>query len=456
MPYEMHSKDTMNQKNVVTVTQLNRQVRSWLEHELGEVSVTGELSNTSRPASGHLYFTLKDESAQLRCVFFRSNHNRDSKNLVDGQQVIASGRLSLYEARGDYQLIVSTLVQAGAGALYLQFERLKAKLQQQGLFAPERKKQLPRYPAVIAVITSGSGAALQDILNTLKRRFPIADVHIYPCEVQGKTAAGQLVKAIIKANLASKANVILLARGGGSIEDLWPFNEEELALAISQSHIPIISGVGHETDFTIADFVADKRAATPTAAAVAATPDALELLGCIESFTRRMSVALSQRMRHQQLVLSHLVATISSPEQIISRHWQTLDYREQQLHQLMGHCVRHQHHRLQMALSLLQAKSPTLLLQQSRSRLKQAKLRLQQVTDNRIKQLKQEFTRQIATLQAVSPLATLERGYAIATSQNRIIVSSKQVCLGDTINLRLAKGYLICEVMKTGTGDYSQ
>lgn len=440
--------DIMNQETTLTVTQLNRQVRYWLEHDVGDVHVTGELSNLSKPSSGHLYFTLKDENAQLRCVFFRNLHRRDSKNFIDGQQVIIKGKLSLYEARGDYQLIVQSLSPAGLGELYQQFERLKAKLELQGLFAAQRKKPLPLFPGNIAVITSASGAALHDILSTLARRFPLVDVHIYPSEVQGRTAAKQLCNAIIQANADNKSNVILLARGGGSIEDLWPFNDEQLALTISQSKIPVVSGVGHETDFTIADFVADLRAATPTAAAEAATPDKLALLKLIGHYINRMQVAANKIMQRHQLILSHHIAKISSPEQLIAKHWQTLDYLERQLNQLLLHKFRHNQHRLQMTITRLQSQNPAALLQQSKSGLHYIKQQITQLASNRINDLKQQFMQQLTTLHAVSPLATLNRGYAIATIDHAIIYSSRQVHLGDNINLQLAKDHITCSVIK--------
>lgn len=431
-----------------TVTQLNRQIRYWLEHDVGDVHVTGELSNLSKPSSGHFYFTLKDEGAQLRCVFFRNMHTRDSKNFSDGQQVIVKGKLSLYEARGDYQLIAQSISPAGLGELYQQFERLKIKLELQGLFATERKKSLPRFPNNIAVITSGSGAALHDILSTLARRFPLANVYIYPSEVQGKNAAKQLIKAIIQANADNACDVILLARGGGSIEDLWPFNDEQLALTISQSNIPLVSGVGHETDFTIADFVADLRAATPTAAAEAVTPDKLELLQLIGIYSNRMLVAVNKSMQRHQLILSHHIAKISSPEQLISRHWQTLDYLERHLNQQLMQTLRHNQHRLQITITKLQSRNPTSLLQNSKSELHRIKQQLSQLAINRVSELKQQFMQQLTTLHAVSPLATLQRGYAIATINNAIIYTSKQVHSGDTINLRLAKDNVTCTVIQ--------
>jgi len=438
-----------NETAPLTVTQLNRQVRSWLEQDLGIVRVLGELSNLSKPASGHLYFTLKDQNAQLRCVFFRNHHKHDSKQFADGQQVIAQGRLSLYEARGDYQLIVNDLLQTGLGELYQKFEELKAKLEQMGLFSAARKKPLPLFPSCIAVVTSGSGAALRDILSTLARRYPLAQVCIYPSEVQGKTAAQQLIRALNQANADNRAEVILLARGGGSIEDLWPFNDEQLAMTISRSRLPIVSGVGHETDFTIADFVADWRAATPTAAAETVTPDQGDLLNMLYSLSKRMQHAMVKRIEYQQLLLSHRLAKLASPEQIISRHWQSLDYLERRLHQLIEQYLRHQQHRLHLAKAAVQGNNPASLLRQAQSRVQQLEQRLGQVLLMRVQEARQRFSALMATLHAVSPLATLDRGYAIATHKKQVIFRSDQVGEGDRIQLQLARGRLLCEVKES-------
>ena len=366
-----------NQQTILTVSQLNRHVRTYLEYEMGEVCVAGEISNLSKPASGHFYFTLKDATAQVRCVFFRNRHvGAASRGLQNGQQVVARGKLSLYEARGDYQLIVEQLDEAGQGDLYRQFELLKVKLAALGLFDAARKKPLPRIPDCIGVITSSTGAALHDILTTLGRRFPLIPVIVYPSDVQGKQAAPQLINALQRANRERRCDVLVLARGGGSIEDLWAFNDEYLAHAIANSSIPVVSGVGHETDVTIADFVADLRAATPTAAAEAVVPD----------------------------------------------------------------------HPRRMAVIRLDARHPGLLLQQARSRVQGVEANLIQKMNGKLTQLKQHFMQQLVTLHAVSPLATLDRGYAIATYRKKVLVDSQQVKVGDVIDVRLAKGSLVCEI----------
>ena len=432
---------------VLTVSQLNRHVRAYLEYEMGEVCVAGEISNLSKPASGHFYFTLKDATAQVRCVFFRNRHASAAGSLVqNGQQMIARGKLSLYEARGDYQLIVEQLDEAGQGDLYRQFELLKAKLAALGLFEAGRKKQLPRIPDCIGVITSATGAALHDILTTLGRRFPLIPVRVYPSDVQGKQAAPQLVKAVLRANQDKRCDVLILARGGGSIEDLWAFNDEHLAYAIANSLIPIVSGVGHETDFTIADFVADLRAATPTAAAESVVPDWLELMARLHTIQASLISGISRFIKHRQLLLSHEVQKITSPGRLINTHWQTLDYLERHLHRAQGQLLAQQRHRLHLAMIRLDAQHPGRSLQQSRSNLLNLKENLNRVMGVMLIRLKQNFRQQLVTLHAVSPLATLDRGYAIATYRKHVLMESRQVKTGDVIELRLAQGELVCEV----------
>ncbi|MFC3907742.1 exodeoxyribonuclease VII large subunit [Legionella dresdenensis] len=438
------------QPNYLTVSQLNRQIRSLLEYDVGEVQVAGELSNLAKPASGHLYFTLKDDQAQIRCVFFRNHHTRETRQFDNGQQVIARGRLSLYEARGDYQLIVQELTSAGLGELYRQFELLKARLEQQGLFAQARKRPIPRLPSAIAVVTSATGAAIKDILSTLARRFPIAHVYVYPTEVQGKDAAVRIAKAINQANIDGLAEVMILARGGGSIEDLWAFNDEQLALTIANSRIPIVSGVGHETDFTIADFVADLRAATPTAAAETVTPDKIELHDCFSGLINRIQTAMASKIRHQQFILSHQLAKLTSPEHIISSHWQTLDYLERRLHQQLQAQINRNRHRLHLGNAALHAKNPIVCLHQAQARIILQQQQLVQAIRHHYETASHHFQKQLAKLHTVSPLATLQRGYSIATHNDSVLFAADQVELSDTIDLRLAKGRLSCKIIGKG------
>jgi len=390
------------QSNIQSVSQLNRAIKTILERDVGPVMVEGEVSNLVIPRSGHAYFSLKDTSAQLRCVFFKNRHPHDvMQTLQDGKKLVLQGTLSLYEARGDYQLIVERLEAKGVGDLYQQFLALKKMLQAAGLFDEQHKKSWPDYPNHIGIITSSTGAAVRDIMTTLNRRFPLADVTLYPSEVQGDAAPPQLIQAIEKANIEAKAEVLILARGGGSIEDLWAFNDEGLAHAIFNSTLPIISGVGHETDFTIADFVADLRAATPTAAAEAATPDISTLASHLERLDARIGIAFTRLLRLQKEQLTHLSARLSSPKTLLESHWQTLDYLTSQLKNSMGTITYHK-------------------------------------TSN-LKTL-------VARLHTLSPLATLSRGYSIASFEGKALRASQQAPIGSNIIVNLEKGALACEV----------
>ncbi|KTD63418.1 exonuclease VII large subunit [Legionella santicrucis] len=431
---------------ILTVSQLNRQVKSYLENELGIVYVEGELSNLSKPVSGHYYFTLKDNNAQIRCVYFKNRHSPPTNKLSDGQHVIIGGRLSLYEARGDYQLIVEQVTEAGLGALYQRFEELKNKLAAEGLFASINKSPIPSMPRTIGIITSTTGAAIRDILSTLARRFPLAHVLIYPSEVQGAGAAQQLIQALQCANREKRSDVLLLARGGGSLEDLWAFNDERLARQIASSSIPIVSGVGHETDFTIADFVADYRAETPTAAAIAATPDCHELFKLLNHAIARLQDAMHRFLQKYQIKLHHLMDKISSPQKAISHYWQTTDYLERQLISHMSYIIKQKKHHLHLYTNNLKARNPKTQISRIQLSLQQLSTQLIQLMHTKLNQLKYQLSTQLSTLHAVSPLATLDRGYAIATQKSKVLLSSDQVHVGDTINVRLAVGNLTCEV----------
>lgn len=432
---------------ILSISQLNRQIRLLLEQDVGEICVIGEVSNLSKPTSGHFYFTLKDATAQLRCVYFRHRHQRfDVQTFQNGQQFIARGQLSLYEARGDYQLIVEQLEAAGCGDLYYQFELLKAKLAALGLFDAQRKKSLPKFPHCIGVITSSSGAALQDILTTLGRRFPGASVVLYPSDVQGKLAAGQLIQAVMQANRDRRCDVIILARGGGSIEDLWAFNDEQLAYTLAASLIPIVTGIGHETDFTIADFVADVRAATPTAAAETVTPDQAELHLFLQTLQKRLSVAMSRFLQRYMLQLQYIQQRMTSPHRLIRTYWQTLDYLERALQRLSLQWLMKRRHHVQVLMMRLEAANPRVLCAQTKLRLDRVSANLYQAMHHQLQQRCQRLKMCMQTLHAVSPLATLDRGYAIATYEGKLLVNSDQVRSKDKINVRLASGAIDCVV----------
>lgn len=299
-----------NNTSVYKVSEINRYVKGLVHGDprLRDLWVAGELSNFKHHRSGHMYFTLKDDSSSLRCVFFRRENMRCIFKPAGGMEVIAHGSISVYEPDGVYQLYVSELEPAGMGSLFLAFEQLKRKLESEGLFRPERKKELPALPRTIGLVTSPTGAALQDILATIKVRFPHVRLLVVESLVQGRGAAPDLVKAIDLLNRLPDVDVIILARGGGSLEDLWPFNEEAVARAIARSRIPIVSAVGHETDFTIADFTADYRAPTPTAAAAAVVPDREELLSALLQLRERVSSALGRRLQQEKQALDHVVS----------------------------------------------------------------------------------------------------------------------------------------------------
>lgn len=432
---------------ILTVSQLNRQVKSYLENELGTVHVEGEISNLSKPTSGHFYFTLKDSGAQIRCVFFKNRHlGAIATKISNGQHIVANGKLSLYEARGDYQLIVEQITEAGLGILYQRFEELKNKLAAEGLFDTNRKRSLPSMPQTIGIITSISGAAIRDILSTLARRFPLAQVFIYPSEVQGAEAAQQLIKALQRANHDKRCEVLILARGGGSIEDLWAFNDEQLARQIANSKIPVVSGVGHETDFTIADFVADYRAETPTAAATIVTPDYLELLRFLNHAMVRLQEAMYRLIQKNNTKLHYLMDKIYSPQRAIISHWQTTDYLEKQLISNVMQLIKHKTHQLNLCIHQLKIQNPKAQVQKIHNQLQQQTQLLIQGMQNKLNQLRYQMNTLLSTLHAVSPLATLNRGYSIATLNNKILFSTEQVQLGDTVDVRLAQGKLSCEV----------
>lgn len=386
-----------------TITQLNTAAKQLLESALGTVSVMGEISNLARPSSGHLYFTLKDDTAQVRCALFRGSRRRIDFDIENGQAVIAQATVSLYTGRGDYQLIVSDLHLAGSGALQLAFDKLKAKLLSEGLFDETRKQPIPAFPTQIGVITSSTGAALRDILKVLQRRCPMIPVMVYPSLVQGTQAADAIVQALRRANQEAKSDVLILARGGGSLEDLWPFNEERVARAIAESRIPIVTGVGHETDFTIADFVADYRAATPSAAAETVSPDQQALLNTLTQYQERLTQWIQRYLAQCQQQLLHYQKRLRHPKEILAMQAQRLDQYEQRLSQAMKHQVQYQQEVLK---GLSQA------------------------------------------LHAISPLATLERGYTILTrtTDHSLVRHAKNVKIGETLQAQLTDGTLTLKV----------
>lgn len=441
------------QRKVLSVSQLNSEVRSLLETNFPLLWVEGEISNLARPASGHWYFTLKDARAQVRCAMFRMRSQLVNFPIENGMQVLLRANIGLYEARGDFQLIVEHMEPAGDGALRRAFDELKAKLEQQGLFASEHKLALPTHPRQLGVITSPSGAAIRDILHVLQRRYPALPVIVYPVPVQGEGAATKIADMIRLANQRNECDVLILARGGGSLEDLWAFNEEVVARAVHDSTIPIISGVGHEVDFTIADFVADLRAPTPSAAAELVSPDAGSILQTVATLRARLARLQQQQLRFYRHRLDAAERRLQHPGRRLQTIGQRLDELEQRLR---GQQRQRQRHNAQQ-LATLRAR----LLQHTPGH-RIARYRMQQqVLDKRLlracRQGLAASERRVAqlahSLDAVSPLATLARGYAIVrNAAGELVRNPDQVRIGETIEAQLHAGRLHAVIKdKAGT-----
>lgn len=436
-------------RDVLSVSQLNRKAKQLLETHLPLLWVEGELSNVSQPSSGHWYFTLKDEQAQVRCAMFRNRNMLVRFAPRQGQQVLIRARVSLYEGRGDYQLIVEHMEEAGFGALQRAFEALKLKLANEGLFDDAYKQPLPSLPKHIAVITSPTGAAIRDVLSVLNRRFPAIPVTVIPVAVQGKEAAPQIVRAIELANRAGLFDVIILARGGGSLEDLWPFNEESVARAIHASELPLVSAVGHEVDFTIADFVADLRAPTPSAAAELLVPDAEDWLETFAGYEILLQEAIERKLQSFKQRLEWLRTRLRHPGERLQQQAQRLDGLELRLVRAVDHQLLRCHTRLNTLVLRQKPLQPRLRINQLNQQVSQHHAALVKNMQRHLRAQQQRLAEAARLLQTVSPLNTLQRGYAIATdSHHKVITTSNQIAPGDSINARLAEGELQCRVEK--------
>lgn len=461
------------QKTVLSVSQVNGQVRQWLENHYGDLEVEGEISNLTKAGSGHWYFTLKDSQAQLRCAFFKFQAQHCRLNVQHGSKVVAKGKLSLYEGRGDYQLIVSSLRDAGEGQLQQAFLALKAKLEQAGLFAPEHKRPLPDRVFTVALITAQGGAALQDMLSVLARRNPMIAVELYPVSVQGAQAVPDMLTALAQVQAYSQAQVVILGRGGGSLEDLWAFNDEQLAYAIRHCRLPVVSAVGHETDFSISDWAADLRAPTPSAAAELVSPLMSDWQARTVELRSRLAREFQRRIEQQQLALAYQQQRL---QQQVQWHWQAQQHRLQRLQQGLRHPAQQLQLGQQRLASLnqqlrqalqqrLQQRQQALTWQQSRLTLSAIQQRqqqqqqhlstlqqqLQRATQQRLNQGRQAFAQQAQGLAQLSPLATLGRGYAIVYQQQQAISHLGQVKKGDQLQLRMQDGQCQVEVTQCQT-----
>jgi exodeoxyribonuclease VII large subunit len=434
---------------IYTVSELNRETGILLNEHFLSIFVEGEISNLSIPSSGHCYFTLKDANAQVRCAMFRGQQRRSFKP-ENGKQVVVKAQVSLYEPRGDYQLIVEFMEESGDGILRRAFDALKFKLSEEGLFSTAHKKDLPTLPKAIGVITSPSGAAIRDILTVLRRRFAAVPVIIYPVTVQGDNAKFEIAKSIATANALKQCDVLILARGGGSLEDLWAFNEEIVARAIYASQIPVISGIGHETDVTIADFVADLRAATPTAAAEHATPDQQQWLNKLNELEVRLQQQLKRLQGQNQQKLDWLTGRLQQqhPKQKLTRNQQRLDELEIQLKKTVQQRLAYHARNLQTQTARLWLHSPMSAIHRHQQKQTYLGERLVNATNNHLKQLNQRLLNTSQTLHAVSPLATLNRGYALVTEpiSGQVIRSTAQLKVGDKLTTRLATGHFTSQI----------
>jgi exodeoxyribonuclease VII large subunit len=430
-------------RDVYSVSRLNREVRVLLERGFGSVWLEAEISNLAKPSSGHWYFSLKDATAQVRCCMFRQRNMLCTFGARDGQKVLVRARIGLYEPRGEYQLVIDHMEDAGLGALKRQFEELSAKLAAEGLFAPERKRALPMIPKRIGVITSPTGAAIRDILHVLARRFAAVPVLIYPVAVQGAAAAAEIAAAVRSAGRRAECDVLILARGGGSLEDLWAFNDEALARAIVASPIPIISGIGHEIDFTIADFAADVRAPTPSAAAEIAVPDGAEWLTSLSRLGHRLQRALLRRVEAHRERLRWLIgrAALVSPTARLSQQTQRLDDLEQRMFRSLRQILADRRSALGERRSRLWQVSPVARVRSTAARHAALYARLRAAALARLHLARERLTPLVRTLNAVSPLATLERGYAIVSRvSGAIVLSAAEVGPGTPIEVRVAVG----------------
>ncbi len=435
-------------RTVFSVSRLNREVKGLLEGSLPLLWVEGEISNLARPASGHIYFSLKDEAAQVRCAMFRSRRQLLRFMPENGQRVLLRARATLYEARGDYQLVVEHMEEAGDGLLQRRFEELKARLQAEGLFDGERKRPLPTLPRAVGVVTSASGAALHDILTVLGRRFPALPVFIYPTQVQGAGAAEQIVAAIDSASRHGKCDALIVGRGGGSLEDLQAFNDERVARAIAACPIPVVSAVGHEVDFSIADFVADARAATPSAAAELLSPPGGEWLARFSQLEQRLAGTMQRRLQRSGERLLALSRRLRHPGRRLQERGQRLDELERRLQRAMESRLQRAEQRLQHQFQRLQQHTPQHRLERLHERLATLPLRLQRAMQQRLQASGRRLAAAGATLEAVSPLATLRRGYAIVSlaDSGELLREAHQATPGDTVEARLGRGRLLCHV----------
>ena len=450
--YTVTESNDTGKRHVYTVSRLNREARTMLAGHFLSIWVEGEISNLARPSSGHIYFTLKDDQAQVRCAMFRTQQRRLSFRPENGSQILTKAQVSLYEARGDYQLIVDYMEESGDGALRKAFDRLKQQLSDEGLFDTSRKKALPPVPNCIGIITSPSGAAVRDILTILNRRFPAIPVIIYPVAVQGHDASHQIQRAIETATQRQECDVLIIARGGGSLEDMCAFNEENVARAISRCSIPVVSGIGHETDSSIADFVADVRTATPSAAAETASPEASGWMRNLTQFEEQMKRSMQTRLENHLKAYHWLTARLQRlhPGKLLQDQAQRLDDLESRINRSVQNRLTQLAARVSARYADLAGYSPLPLIKTLDTRYQLLAHRLISTQQNTMESKRQHLAKLSRSLETVSPLATLSRGYSITARQTdgTLLRSAENTRVGEIVETRLANGSLICCVQK--------
>ncbi|ARJ37464.1 exodeoxyribonuclease VII large subunit [Sporosarcina ureae] len=434
----------MSNPTFLTVQALTKYVKRKFDADphLRNVYVKGELSNVKLHPSGHIYFTLKDDKTRIQAAMFRSRSNTLQFKPENGMNVLITGDVTVFETAGSYQLYVQTMEPDGIGALYLAFEQLKKKLQQEGLFEERFKQSIPQVPQRIGLITAESGAALRDMYSTINRRFPMAEMYLFPALVQGRTAVPSIVKAIEQANHMANVDVLIVGRGGGSIEDLWAFNEEDVARAIFTSRIPIISAVGHETDTTIADFVADLRAPTPTAAAEMAVPDQLQLFQHLKNQQRSIYLAVQTVIKqlNKRLETAQAAYPLQYPERLYRPFIEKLDNLEDRLQRSSEAVVQGKRMNYDRLFAGFQYYTPIRRIQLEQQQTKQLEMRLNRAAEHTIQQRQQHFVALMRMMQALNPLQVMERGFSIGYKNHEVIKSIKDVANGDHVTLQLADG----------------
>ena len=436
-------------RQIFSVSELNRSVRHLLETQLPMLWVEGEISNFARPASGHWYLTLKDGQAQVRCAMFRNSNMRVNFKPGNGTQVLVRGRVGLYEGRGDYQLIIEHMEEAGFGALQRQFDELKQKLASEGLFEASHKRPMPESVSHIGVITSPTGAAVKDILSVLKRRFPSIKVSIFPTAVQGEQAAGQIVEALKTAQV-SQCDAIICGRGGGSLEDLWPFNEESVARAIFASEIPIISAVGHEIDFTIADFVADLRAPTPSAAAELISPDGEDMLNQFEGFEVLLAEAMARTTQQLRQQITNLHKRLQHPGRKLQEQAQHLDHLDIRLRRAISSKLQQQRYQMDTVQDKLSRVHPADTIVNRQQLVAEYLKRMSRGIVQKLETKKIKTAQAMHLLDTVSPLKTLGRGYSIIRDDRGTVVKTVAgVSAGDKLKSQMVDGEICFSVVKT-------